>query len=135
MAKTNGNQHPKKRAFLTAYAEVGTITQAAKTAGIDRGTHYLWMEKDPEYVQAFAAAHEQACDSLEQEARRRAVEGWREPVYQQGAKVGEKRRYSDTLLIFLMKGNNPTKFGDKVEQTHKGDAANPVQFYIPENGR
>jgi hypothetical protein len=57
----------KKRAFLAAYAEVGTITRAAEIAGVERKSHYLWMAKDPAYVEAFAAAGEQAGDRLEQE--------------------------------------------------------------------
>ncbi len=36
---------------------------------------------------------------------RRAVDGVDEPVYQGGKKVGSITRYSDTLLIFLLKAN------------------------------
>lgn len=135
MSESNGFPHPKKAAFLAAYAECGTVTQAARAADIDRCTHYDWMKSDTDYAALFGLAHKAACDTLESEARRRAIEGWEEPVFQNGECVGHKRRFSDALLIFLMKGNNPTKFGDKVEQTHKGDAESPVQIYMPHNGR
>lgn len=131
----NGSGHTKKGAFLAAYAECGTVTQAAKAADISRVSHYNWLKEDAEYVKAFAQAHQEACDKLEAEARRRAIEGWDEPVFYEGGECGTKRKYSDTLLIFLMKGNNPTKFGDKMEQTHKGDADAPVRIYMPHNGR
>src|SRR5205807_601275 len=44
---------------------------------------------------------------IEAEIRRRAMEGWDEPVYQQGARVGTVRKYSDTLLIFYAKRRMP----------------------------
>ena len=44
------------------------------------------------------------CDALEAEARRRAVEGVRKPVFYQGVICGWVGEYSDTLLIFLLKG-------------------------------
>ena len=118
----------KKRAFLDAYAETGTIKRAAEIAGIERKSHYLWLEKDPEYVEEFKSAREQAGDSLEQEARRRAIEGVPEPVWYRGQIVGEIQKYSDTLLIFLLKGAKPEKYAEKrfyVEQT--GPGGGPIQ--------
>ena len=105
----------KKRAFLAAYAQCGNVTQAAKVAGISRETHYEWLDKDPGYAAAFKQADEQATDALELEARRRALEGWDEPVYQKGQLVGTVRKYSDTLLIFLLKGARPEKYRERVD--------------------
>lgn len=46
-------QESKER-FLNAYLEAdGNISLAAEEAGIDRSTHYGWMEKDPEYAAKF----------------------------------------------------------------------------------
>src|SRR5258708_1551551 len=80
------------------------------------------IQRKSSYAAAFADAHEEACDSLEQEARRRATEGVDEPVFYQGKECGTVRRYSDTLLIFLLKGALPSKYKDRVEQhiTGKG---------------
>lgn len=113
---------PKKRAFLAAYAQVGNVTQAAELADVARSSHYEWM-KDPAYAEAFKAAEEQAGDRLEQEARRRAVQGVEKPVYQGGKQVGVVREYSDTLLIFLLKGARPEKYKDRVHQEHTGQIA------------
>jgi len=121
MAKQrNEMQHNKKPAFLAAYAECGTITQAAEIAGIDRVTHYRWLKDDPEYAKAFEEAHEKSVERLEQEARRRAVEGWEEPVFHKGKVVGKVRKYSDTLLIFLLKGAAPDKYRERVQTEHTG---------------
>lgn len=109
--------HAKRDAFLAAFAELGTLTHAAARVGTGRSSHRYWMEHDPEYPALFAEAAQQANDNLEREARRRAVEGIDKPVYQGGNLVGSIREYSDTLLIFLMKGALPAKYRERVEIT------------------
>ncbi len=101
-----------RAAFLAAYGELGNIKQAAKKAGISRDTHYAWLKDDPDYAKTFELAREEAVETLEAEARRRAVEGVNRPVYQGGEQVGTVRDYSDTLLIFLLKGAAPSKYRD-----------------------
>ena len=122
--------HPKKAAFLAALAEVGNITQAAEIAGIDRKTHYIWMKNDPDYSAAYEAAMEQAADRLEQEARRRAVEGVAKPVFYQGRQVGVVQEYSDTLLIFLLKGARPEKYAERYDQRISGPGGGPLQIVL-----
>lgn len=109
--------HAKRDAFLAAFAELGTLTYAAKSAGTDRSSHYYWMEHDPEYPVLFAEAAHKANDALEAEARRRAVVGTDKPVYQGKELVGTIREYSDTLLIFLMKGALPSKYRERIDIT------------------
>jgi len=104
----------KKEAFLTAFSECGIITLAAEAAGIARSTHYRWLEEDPDYPALFMAAAEQAGERLEQEARRRAVEGVEETVYYQGKPCGTVTKYSDTLLIFMLKGAKPEKYQERI---------------------
>jgi hypothetical protein len=123
-----------RRRFLKAYAKCGAIAEAARLAKVDRGCHYDWMQ-DPDYRREFEAAHETACDMLESECRRRAVEGVEEPVIYQGElqykldKNGKRtniplsiRRKSDVLLIFLLKAARPEKYRDnwKGEIKHEG---------------
>lgn len=118
--------HPKKRSFLAAYAENGNISQSAAIAGIPRRTHYDWLAADPSYAAAFEQAGEQAADALEREARRRATEGVRKErlFFYKGAVItdrdGEPIRevtteFSDTLLIFLLKGVRPDKYADRLK--------------------
>ena len=96
------------------------MSAACRAAGVGRATHYLWMQEDQDYRAAFEEAHATAIESLESEARRRAVDGWDEPVFHDGLRCGRKRKYSDTLLIFLMKGAAPEKYRDVVETKHSG---------------
>jgi hypothetical protein len=102
--------HPKKAAFLAAYAQSGDVSDASRAAGISRRIHYLWLRGDAEYSDAFDEAKDEAVEALVREALRRAVQGFDEPVFHQGVQCGTVRKYSDTLLIFLMKGADPKRF-------------------------
>lgn len=116
----------KGRSFLAAFAECGNVTQAAEEAGCSRMLHYDLLENNEEYRLAFAEAKEAACDKLEAEARRRAVKGVQEAVYYQGKKVGTQLRYSDNLLMFMLKGERPDKFKERTE--HTGPGGGPLQL-------
>jgi hypothetical protein len=110
----------KKEAFLDAYGKLGTITGAAQVAEVGRGQHYVWANRDPAYAAAFLDKQEEARERLEQEARRRAVAGVLKPIFHDGKKIAEVTEYSDTLLIFLLKGAYPEKYRDRFEVTGKG---------------
>jgi hypothetical protein len=45
-------------------------------AGIDRGTHYDWLQKDPVYRAKFERAQEVAIQALEDEAVRVPMRAW-----------------------------------------------------------
>jgi hypothetical protein len=102
--------HPQQRAFLAAYASCGSVKRAAKAAGVSREAHYDWKRRHPEYAEALELATEMGADALEDEATRRGQLGVLEPVYQGGEKVGVKRRYSDSLLLAMLRGIRPHKF-------------------------
>ena len=125
---------PKKRAFLTALAHTGNVTKAADIADIARSAHYQWLEADPVYAAAYEDAMEQAAERLEAEAKRRAVEGVEEPVFYQGKQCGVIQRYSDALLMFLLKGAMPDKYKERTstELTGAGGKDLRVEFVSPE---
>lgn len=124
--------HPRKRAFLLAYATVGTINGAAKCASIERHSHYHWLQTDEAYVAAFARAKECAADSLIFEAQFRATKGLRKykfdkqgvPIMWLNPDTNEMEHYfedqrSDVLLMFLIKGVRPEEYSDKHMHAHK----------------
>jgi Homeodomain-like domain len=113
VAPTAQDPAQRKKRFLAAYARRGNISQAAKAAGVPRRTVYEWREHDEAFVLALAEAEIEAKDAVELEIRRRAIEGWNDPVYQMGVRVGSIRKYSDVLLIFLAKRLMP-EYRDKV---------------------
>lgn len=118
--------------FLRAYLCVGSIARAAKLSEIHRQRHFEWM-KSALYVECFAAAQCQTAIALEEEARRRAVNGTLEPIYQQGVLVGHKRRFSDGLLQMLLEANHPEKF--KMAEKKTESTERPLVVYIPDNRR
>jgi len=89
----------KKRAFLLGFLRLGTVTQAARSVGIDRTTPYIWKKNDPEFAEIFDVIEdlrlELETEKLELEARRRAKER------------------SDRLLEFLLKSYKPHRFRDR----------------------
>ena len=75
-------------------------------AKVSRGRHYDWLEGTA-YSEVFEDAQEYAVETLEEEARRRAMFGVEQPVFYKGEVCGSVREYSDVLLIFLLKGLRP----------------------------
>ena len=114
----------KQQAFLNAYMELGVISHAARAVGISPRMHYDWM-RNSEYAEEFEEAYLFACDVLEAEARRRATEGVKEYLYFKDEPIlkdGEhayKLKYSDSLLMFLLKGALPDKYAERKQITNK----------------
>jgi hypothetical protein len=105
----------KKERFLAAYARLGNASAAAEETGIARKTHTRWLQSSEQYRKAFDEAEDQATEVLEREALRRAVKGTEEPVYFNGQQVGTTRRFSDVLLIFLLKSKRPDVYRERYD--------------------
>jgi hypothetical protein len=96
--------------FLEALCEGWSVTHAADRADRHRRRFYDLRDTSEEFAAAWDEAVEAGTQALEDEARRRAVDGWDEPVYQHGELAGTVRKYSDQLLTFLLKGRRPEKY-------------------------
>jgi hypothetical protein len=96
--------------FLKHLCERANVSCASKAARISRKTVYAKRNTDPLFKTAWDDALDEACDHLEEEARRRAVEGTNKPIFYRGQVVGHIREYSDTLLIILLKAHRPEKY-------------------------
>jgi len=107
---------PKKddKFFVAVVATGGNVTKACAVAGYSRRSIYEYREKDEEFAKHFREALDKGVESLEHEAARRAHRGVNEPVYYEGERVGLKRKYSDTLLIFLLKAHKPDKYRERL---------------------
>lgn len=101
--------------FLDAYATTGNMSAAARLANINRNTIYQWEEHDETFAAAMREAGIQATEALEREAWRRAKDGIPEPVFQHGKLVGSIQRYSDNLLMFLLRARAPERYRDRVD--------------------
>lgn len=133
-----------KPIFLEALRNMPIIRHACEAAGVHRVTAWRAREADAGFAAAWDDAIEDGIDKAEQEAYRRAVQGWHEPVIDKGRlawayerKVDEDgkesfspvldpngqpvpltvRKHSDGLLTFVLKGRRRNVYGDKTELT------------------
>jgi len=100
----------KREQFLQALADSGSVTAAVAAAGTSRTRVYELRNTDTAFAAAWDEAEEIATDRLQDEARRRAIEGVAEPLVSAGKLVrgddGQPimvQRYSDNLLLALLK--------------------------------
>jgi len=114
--------------FLRAYVHHGTLGAASRELRMGYATHYRWLADD-DYARRFEHAKHEAVDRLLEEARRRGMDGVDDPVIHKGKRVFEDldaegrpveapveggrrapvavKKYSDSLLMFLLKGLAP----------------------------
>lgn len=97
---TNGTlaEHREElESFLQKLSNTGNVRLSCEAAGIPRSTAYRWRDKWATFAAAWGEALDDACDRLEAEAWRRAIE-----------------EGSDRLLMFLL-------------QAHRRDVYQPSQ--------
>ena len=132
MAKAKSQQPASnwQEIFIKELARIPNVTAAAKKARITRGHAYYTREQDPAFAEAWDDALEQSVNNMEGEAYRRAVHGTLEPVFYMGRKVGSVRRYSDSLIMFLMRSHNPSKYKETVRNETTGPDGEPLTIRI-----
>jgi hypothetical protein len=127
-----------QEAFLEAFIQHGILTRACKEAGISRSTVRQWEEHDASFSPRYAEAKEAVNDVYRDEARRRAVDGTESYVVSQGKIVYSpdgrpltERKYSDTMLQFVMKARMP-EYREKVQQTLEisGKDGGPIRMAL-----
>ena len=110
-------EHYTRRAFLYAYLETMNKRMAARSLGIGEWTpHSVSWKQDEPFMLACTSIEEAIGDSLEREAYRRGVEGVEEPTgWYKGVPGGYVKKFSDSLLLALLKAYRPDKYREKVE--------------------
>lgn len=114
-----------EKAFLAGLSKLGTVTDACAAARIERSTAYRAREAHPDFKQDWDEAREAFADRLEKEAIRRATKGVRRAKYYKDTLLCHEREYSDTLLLALLRANNPQKFKERMDVT-SGDEKIPI---------
>ncbi|MGH2878936.1 MAG: hypothetical protein ACRDK4_04930 [Solirubrobacteraceae bacterium] len=108
-----------KPAWLEAFRELGMVSAACKKVEIGRRTAYD-ARIDEEFAAAWDEIEHETTEAMEAEAYRRAVQGVTEPVVSAGKHVTDVQKYSDTLLIFMLKARKPATYRDNVKVEHSG---------------
>uniref|UniRef100_A0A6H2A2Y7 Putative terminase n=1 Tax=viral metagenome TaxID=1070528 RepID=A0A6H2A2Y7_9ZZZZ len=133
---TNSNSlqtlHHKRRRFLEHYESLCVIGKAAEATGVTRQTIYDWLKASEAFKVAFAGAKQGVVEKLEAEAIRRAYAGIDKAVWYKGVACGVEKEYSDTLLIFLLKGAAPEKYRERHEVT--GSGGQPLEIFVRWDG-
>jgi len=127
-AKARRNWKP---AWLKAFREHGTVTLACQAAKVGRSTVYS-ARADEKFADAWDAVEAETTDAMEREAYRRAVEGVTEPLVSAGKHVTNVQKYSDTLLIFLLKARRPKTYRENVKVEHAGRIDGKHVIEIPD---
>jgi len=158
---TNSKPYDWKPAYLEALRQVPVIRHALEAAGVNRSTAWRARESDEEFAKAEQDAMEEGVDRAEQEAFRRAVVGFEEPVIDKGrlayryerveAEDGSEhyrvmldangqpiplttRKHSDALLALYLKGRRKTVYSERKELTGADGAALPAAQVIIATG-
>lgn len=93
----------------------GNVSRACERCKVTRMTVYNKRDSEPEFAARLELAKERGVDVLEDEAVRRAFEGVEEPVgFFQGVSYEVRTNYSDALIQFLLKGNRPNKYRERI---------------------
>lgn len=138
--------------YLEALRQVPVIRHACEAAGVDRATAWRARQDDEQFAEAEREAMEEGIDRAEQEAFRRAVVGFEEPVIDKGRLAYRYERYvdaegvehyrilldehgqpvpltvkkhSDALLGLFLKGRRKKVYAERTEVT--GADGGPVQ--------
>ena len=134
--------HSNQRRFLAAYCHCGIISKAARIAKVHPKLHFQWVTKDKPpkflYRNAWKLVKQIAADYLEEEARRRALEGVQRLVFYKGKPLKDPRtgkyylehEFSDSLMMFLLKANAPKKFRENSSVEIGGKKGQPIQYDI-----
>lgn len=109
----SAKRNKEREDLICATLEKGySLGFASEKASIHYRTLKSWRKDDPEFNARVEEAIERGTDVFEDEARRRAVEGVDEPVFQGGDLVGHKRVYSDALMQMTL-GGRRAKYGKR----------------------
>lgn len=87
-------------AFIAAFEMYANVRAACESSGVARRVAYEHYEAYPEFKVRWDTAKENALDSLEDAARKRALNS------------------SDTLLIFLLKSHRPEVYRETIRNEH-----------------
>lgn len=111
---TSGITRGRQLRFVAALAKTGNVESAALEARLDRAKLEEARRIDQTFSGEWEAAEKAATRTLEHEAWRRAVDGVPEPLIVEGKVVRDDhgrpvsiKRYSDTLLIELLRASRP----------------------------
>ena len=112
-ARYDGWTPERQRAFVKLLAEYGCVRRAAGALGMSEvGAYQMRRAPGAEgFAKAWAEALETGINKLRDAAMERALYGVAEPVFHKGEQVGERRRYNDRLATWILRHEDPERYG------------------------
>ncbi|WP_404373135.1 hypothetical protein AB5I39_07410 [Sphingomonas sp. MMS24-J45] len=112
--RADGWSDAKQRLFIETLADTASVTEAARTVGMTTTSCYR-LRRAPgaeSFARAWDAALHAASARLVEVAFDRALNGVEHIIFdKEGRRIGAQRRYSDTLLMHLMRAHHPALYG------------------------
>ena len=122
---------PKARdSFLATLARGYSVSLACTESGIPRSTAYDLRGRNASFRALWDQALELGLEVLEDEALRRAVEGVEDFRLDREGYEHPFRRYSDVLLIFLIKNRIRDRYGDRALLSVGGADGGPIEVRL-----
>ena len=106
----DGFSEERKRLFLVALRNGKSVLAACALVAISNRTAYNHRNRDDAFARDWDLAVRCCSVPIELAAYERAL-GVKEPVYRYGKLSHRRTRYSDPLLIALLKAEQPRKYG------------------------
>ena len=104
--------------FLEALGKAYSVTHAVKLIGLSRQALYDARKGDEEFAGAWADAVETGTQVLEDELRRRALEGWTEDTHDGDGKLMRRvQRMSPQDLHTMLKARRPEVYRDNAQMS------------------
>lgn len=125
-----GRKIANQNAFLKVLETGVTVSEAAQAVGVGLRTVMHWVKKEPEFKERYEEAYEVGTSVYEAEARRRALHGVLEPVFQGGRRIGTRRVFSDRLLELKLRSRAPDRYRDRSSNEISGPDGKPVEGNI-----
>ena len=135
----DGKRGPKPRVTAEGFERVRrrvasgeSVMGAVAAEGMRYSTFYDWVHENAEWTAALREARQvKLVEALEDEVQKLVFEGEAKPIFWKGTQVSEERKFSDGLLIWLLKALAPEKYlnnkaavkhREQLERAEKGRA-------------
>lgn len=126
----------RRMRFLEVLGDCAIVTRAAEAAGGSRSAFYAWRREDADFARDWDQAVELGIAALEDEALRRVLDGIEEPVFYQGRQVATVRKFSDPLLMFMLRARKPGRYRERpAGAPPPRPEPDPIELMTPEERR
>lgn len=123
----------QREVFLEALASGWSVTKAATLAGTARQRMYEQRDQDEAFAAAWVEAVEVGTQMLEDELRRRGLEGYDEETFDGAGKLIRRvRRLSPQDLITSLKARRPEVYRDNQRVELTGADGGPLEVTSPD---